>query len=390
MSFGYSTEGKVIGSGISTYVHSMARALKKLGHEVHVIFPSTLMSTYEDNGVFIHRIKYDPFFSAIVKKHFAGLYSAEDRFIYSIHAYKEICRIVKDHGINIVEAPDWYAGALTLSLFKPIPLVVRGHTPLSLISSLEKHKSPFSLVAGSFEETSVKHSSALISTSYALAQYYRNRCLRTNAYIVHNGVDLKVLRDNNRISFKSLQQLEPYRLVLYVGGLHRIKGFHVLAKAANKILENNFDLRIVFVGEYDYVSKQEVLKEINKKNKGRIIFTGPLPYEYTISAIRECDILVVPSLWESCSYVALEGMAYGKAIVASKVGGMDELITDRKNGLLFTCGFSEVLAEKVELLLSNDKLRRNLGDAARLLIETSFTSEIMARKTLQIYNKLIT
>jgi starch synthase len=79
-------------------------------------------------------------------------------------------------------------------------------------------------------------------------------------------------------------------------------------------------------------------------------------------------------------------MACEKAIVASKVGGLPEQIEEGKSGLLFNEGSSSELAKKVDSLLSDEERRRRFGKEARKRVEELFTSDIMARKSIEVYN----
>jgi glycosyltransferase involved in cell wall biosynthesis len=83
------------------------------------------------------------------------------------------------------------------------------------------------------------------------------------------------------------------------------------------------------------------------------------------SAIKNSEIVVIPSEYEPFPFVALESLSHSKAVVASAVGGLPEIISDGFNGLMFKPRDSEDLAEKIEMLLRDKKLRRKLEGNAR-------------------------
>jgi glycosyltransferase involved in cell wall biosynthesis len=85
------------------------------------------------------------------------------------------------------------------------------------------------------------------------------------------------------------------------------------------------------------------------------------------------DVLVVPSRWEGCSRVALEGMRSGVALVAYASGGTPELVEDGRSGLLVKTGDRRALAEAVQRLVADPDLAHRLGEEARRRIEREFT-----------------
>ena len=91
------------------------------------------------------------------------------------------------------------------------------------------------------------------------------------------------------------------------------------------------------------------------------------------AAIRDVlpilDIFVLPSLWEGQPIAMLEAMAAGRPVVATKVGGIPEIIVDGENGLLAEPKDEVSLAEKISLLIGDKELRDKLSRAAKLVVE---------------------
>lgn len=100
------------------------------------------------------------------------------------------------------------------------------------------------------------------------------------------------------------------------------------------------------------------------------------------------DILVLTSRWEGMPLVFLEAMAAGRPVIASAVCGNHEIIRDGENGFLFPCGDYEALAEKITLLIKNDRLRQGLGSKGRELLDETFESGYMASSFDKIYTGL--
>jgi D-inositol-3-phosphate glycosyltransferase len=96
---------------------------------------------------------------------------------------------------------------------------------------------------------------------------------------------------------------------------------------------------------------------------------------------------VVPSHYESFGLVAVEAMACGVPVVASRVGGLTGTVKDGETGYLVPWLCPEPFAERMEMLLENESLRRNLGEAAREAV-TRYRWENVASRVLQLYDSL--
>lgn len=106
---------------------------------------------------------------------------------------------------------------------------------------------------------------------------------------------------------------------------------------------------------------------------------------------RMCDICVVPSTWEEpFGLVAVEAMATGRPVCASRVGGLQEIITHMQTGFLFERADSGELAKQLSLLLDNPALRREMGEAGRRRVEQEYTWEvIVARHYLPLLESIL-
>jgi D-inositol-3-phosphate glycosyltransferase len=100
------------------------------------------------------------------------------------------------------------------------------------------------------------------------------------------------------------------------------------------------------------------------------------------------DICVVPSYYESFGLVALEAMACAVPVVASRVGGLLETVRDGETGYLVPWRCPEPFAERLEMLLANEPLRRSLGRMARAAVERFRWSEVAARVE-DVYHELV-
>jgi glycosyltransferase involved in cell wall biosynthesis len=100
-------------------------------------------------------------------------------------------------------------------------------------------------------------------------------------------------------------------------------------------------------------------------------------------------VFVLPSFYEGTSLALLEAMAAGKAIVASAIGGTDELISDGKTGLLTAPGDADALAGAIRRVLADDGLRAGLGARAREHVGEGFTTDVLGRRVAAAYRDVL-
>ena len=177
-----------------------------------------------------------------------------------------------------------------------------------------------------------------------------------------------------------------YPVLGTVGRLHEQKGHIYLLKAMPAILEEYPEAVLLIVGDGPLRSKLEGLcfkLQINKTVK----FLG---FRKNIKELMTLiDVFILPSLWEGMPIVLLEAMALGKPIVATRVGGAEELIKDGVTGLLMPPADDEALAKALINILSRENGGRELGKIAKREVERRFTLEVMVGKTEKLYERLL-
>jgi glycosyltransferase involved in cell wall biosynthesis len=117
-----------------------------------------------------------------------------------------------------------------------------------------------------------------------------------------------------------------------------------------------------------------------------VTFMGSQPHDRMPGILSSADVILIPSLMEATSIAALEAMACERAIAASNVGGLPEIIDDEV-GVLFEPGKPEEIAARVKLLLQRDRAR--MGETARRRVVDNWSATQLAEQHLQIYERLI-
>ncbi len=117
-------------------------------------------------------------------------------------------------------------------------------------------------------------------------------------------------------------------------------------------------------------------------------FLGNLSEEALLKEYETCSLLVLPSVQETTPMVIMQAMAAGKAVVASRVGGVPYQVEDGQTGLLIDSGDVPALAEALLKLLQNNNLRTRMGHKAKTVAEERFRTGIVARRTREVFYKI--
>jgi glycosyltransferase involved in cell wall biosynthesis len=120
-----------------------------------------------------------------------------------------------------------------------------------------------------------------------------------------------------------------------------------------------------------------------------VIFAGNHDNDSLPAFYADADIVAIPSLKEATSIAGLEAMASARAVVATNVGGLPEIIEDGVSGLLVPPRDPEALSVAIKRLLEMPELRKQLGLAARSSVERKFTWEQVANETTRAYERAI-
>jgi glycosyltransferase involved in cell wall biosynthesis len=169
------------------------------------------------------------------------------------------------------------------------------------------------------------------------------------------------------------------RVVLYVGKFSPGKGTDHLVAAARRLAPSMPDVRFVFVGEGRLGADGEPFRVL-----------GPLPNLEALALYPAADVVAVPSVIpDSLSRVVLEAMAAGRPVVATRVGGMPELVRHGETGLLVERGDVDALAGALGAILSDPALGARLGAAGRRRLESLAGDGGSLDRMLDVYAELV-
>jgi len=170
---------------------------------------------------------------------------------------------------------------------------------------------------------------------------------------------------------------------LYSGKLLRVKGIFTLLKAVKDI--NRGMLYIAGDGEL----REEVKNYIKENKLNNVKLLGHLSNEQLSKILAEALFVVLPSeCYENAPLAILEAFALCKPVIASKIGGIPEMVVDGETGLLFTPGDFRELREKIILFLNNPEMVSKLGIMARKKVEKEYNSEIYYQRLMNLYQRI--
>lgn len=239
-----------------------------------------------------------------------------------------------------------------------------------------------------------KHSLARVSRIFPNSFDTKNRfyslfgkTFKRKTKTVFPGVDISLYSKPVNISeVEKKYKLKGKRLVIYVGRLDKEKGVEYLIRAAKEI-----SAEIYILGGGDY---QENLEKLTAELKlTNVHFLGYFGREY-VKELRKfyqrADVVVVPStVKEAFGLVILEAMAAKTPVVASNIGGIPNIIKDGKTGFLVHPRSVKEIAEKVNKILDNEKLRQAMRERCFKLIEEKFTWEKAAKSIRESYQATV-
>ncbi len=178
-------------------------------------------------------------------------------------------------------------------------------------------------------------------------------------------------------------------IVLYVGRISEDKGIECLIRAAPSVLKQFPNTEFHIVGEdYGYLNKLKSLVTSLGVERS-VIFTGRVTSRRLVDVYRSADVFVLPSELEAFGIVVIEAMASGVPVIVSNCGGMKDIVKDGSNGLIFDVGDARQLAEKIRLLISDNKLRAKLVKSGKETVMENYTIEKVVDKLEELYEKML-
>ncbi len=384
--------------GIGTYVQQIAAAVASKGFDVHVFAGSSTRNFTEyTSGYWVHLIKCDnvnDFRNEVVPVY--EIYQGEAKF-------------------DLIESAEINRDAWGIKRRYPqVPLVIRLHAPNYLVENLKKRYTPFFVKLrfflgglrrlkwdlgywGSYKKES--------DFEYQFAQLADGVTAPSEAMkswaVKHWNFPEKKIKVIPNIFFPPPEFLQipvlkeiSHKRIVFFGRLNVLKGLVNATKAMKKILKEYPDWQFRVIGDdgggpYPGTSMKRWIKKTLYPVIKRVEFLDGMNYEKIPASIKNSEIILLPSLFESFSYTCIEAMAAGKAVVGSKVGGMKDILQNNKSGLLIDPeNYSEIYTA-LKKLIEDNKLRYLLSMNARERVLTKYDAAFAVDKFVNYYSQLI-
>jgi D-inositol-3-phosphate glycosyltransferase len=292
-------------------------------------------------------------------------------FVWNLETFRQEARLRYD----LIHAHYWLSGVagLTLGARWRVPLIQMFHTLSHLkneVARSPEEREPELRIAE--EERIVAGADRLVASNPVerahLVWYYRARA--DQICVVPCGVDLELFHPMDQRGAKATLGLGPSPLLLYVGRLRPIKGLETLLEALPLVRTPREARPLLFVigGDADEPENGHLARLRERAAtlglEGNVRFLGAQPQERLRLYYAAAEMTVMPSYYESFGMVALEAMACGNPVIASRVGGLTTTVQDGVTGHLVPEGDPALLADRISAILTDGALRRRLGAAA--------------------------
>lgn len=227
-------------------------------------------------------------------------------------------------------------------------------------------------------------STRVIAVSGIVAQVLRNhgRIPASRVVVIENGIDLLRFSGATGEGVRAEFDVpDAVPLIGLVGRLHPAKGHADLLCALAQLNTEGIKMRSLLVGSGEL--HDEIAADVERRGlRNQVTLTGQradIP-----RLLAALDVLVMPSRWEGLPITLLEAMAMGKPVVATKVGGIPDVVTDGQEGLLVPAGDVESLTNALRRMVTDAGLRQRCGERARATLLARYD----VRRTAQAYESL--
>ncbi len=389
--------------GEERYVRDLSLELIRRGNEVVV---ATLwqegLPTFEcDQGIRVYRIRgsiqqLPMLFSDNVRRHAPPF--TDPQVLWSLR------RILLQERPNIVHAHNWMVHSFTpLKAWSKAKLVVTLHdcslicakqdmdyrravcTGPGLMKCLNcstKHYGvtrgvPITLASWLWGKVENQTVDMFLPVSHAVASTTRLTEHKMPYRVIPNFVsdNLEKSQDDDPL----LDRLPKGEYLLFVGDMGRGKGEEVLLRAYAQI--ESPQVPLVFIGR--------TVKDFLVNCPPNVIVLSSLPHALVMNAWGRCAIAVIPSTsFDSCPTVSLEAMAMGRPVVASRIGGLPDIVIDGETGFLVPPGDELALQQAIERLVADPALRERMGARARQRV-VQFQASSVVPRIEEVYHEAV-
>ena len=375
---------RIVG-GIARVVNDLSKRLIKDGHDVYVItYKEGNVPYYEnDKGVHVYRvdnymINANNFIDWTMQLNFNMISKASEI-------------INKEGKFDVIHAHDWLVAyaAKTLKESFNIPLVSTIHaTEAGRNSGI--HNQDQKYVNDTEWMLTYESSEVIVNSKFMKNDLQRLFGLPYEKInVVPNGINTTTYSGLEKdYDFRRKYAMDNEKIILFMGRLVFEKGVQHLISAMPKILEGYHDAKLVIAGRGGMIDELKAQTQALGLSE-KVYFTGYLNAKQVSKMYKCADISVFPSTYEPFGIVALEAMLAGVPTVVSDVGGLNEIIEHRVDGMKSYAGNPNSLADSILELLRNPELCDKVTKKAKQKVKNEYNWAKIAQDTYFTYEKAI-
>ncbi|UCD22694.1 MAG: glycosyltransferase family 4 protein [Chloroflexota bacterium] len=406
--------GNPYSGGQGIYIYYLAREFRRMGHEVEVIASPPLP---EVEDVILHCLKslsiYHPESSLRTNlpkvRNLVDLYelcaTRQGMFVeplsFSFRAYAKIRELCKQRRFDIIHDNQCLGYGLLLTKRLNIPVIATIHHPLPIDRQADLEQANglrdkwrirkfYSFIRMQAFVSRRLDRIITVSQSAAERTEFFFKVPADKIRVVYNGIDTSIYSRNKESS-------NNRNGLIMVGNTDdRKKGILYLLKALQQLRDDGIKLTVVDDAARHSSYTDDVgplpsygLQLVEKLNlDGTVHFSGRLTREELAKHYSAAQIAVVPSIYEGFGLPAAEAMACGTPVIATTGGALPEVVGDA--GILVPPGSADALAATIKQLLNDKRAQERMSEAGRKRVEEKFSWEQAARKTLDVYQEVLT
>jgi glycosyltransferase involved in cell wall biosynthesis len=374
--------------GIGSQTLAKAGGLAAMGHKVFVISRSLDADRHERSSGNICVIRVPG-----LEDRLADMTNVVQWLAHSFVIAAEITALQKRVGVDIIDFPEWgaegYVYLLNRTAWNNIPAVVHLHGPLVMLAhtmNWPEVDSEFYRYGTGMEAACVQLADAVYSSSECSSQWIKKHYNLPGRHIptIHTGVDTELFAPD-----KADKSEHP--LIVFAGKFVENKGIYELVEAAGRLVKDYPDLRLRMIGRAEANVRENLQTRAGKSGAAALLeFSGYLGREDLARELARAHIFAAPSYYEGGpGFVYLEAMACGLPVIGGKGSGVDEIVTSGENGLLVAPGDVGSLEQAFGKLLSDSKLRTEMGARARRYVVEKADSRICLKRLEEFYHFVI-
>jgi hypothetical protein len=385
--------------GIGTYSANLSRALVEQGHDVRVILPaSSTANAPLSRGLHLVPIAFPERYRLPAFNRHWGL--TMGLLPWARAAASALHRSHRQSPFEVIEVPEWMGSGLFLDPRRLPPVVVRLHTHLTLVRHL--NDLPMNLdarLAAFLEARALRGAAMILANSRALADRLSAdyEVPRDAIDVLPLGVDLARFEVASHGELKSQLGLPAHHVLgLFVGRIERRKGIETLIEAFQRAADEVPYLHLAIAGSDTRTGRSGASMRDDLQHRlrasglaNRVHWLGPVAHEKLPRIYAGSDWLVAPSRLEPFGLVYLEAMATGRPVIAARSGGVPEIVTSGREGILVAPDDPRELAEALIALAVDPARVRRMGMRARARVEAAFDHRVLAERTVHLYRTAI-